>query len=77
MSRSRALVMAIVALSFLPVARPALAQKQTLVDAIGAVDYLHGRSSVRVGTWAKYRTAGPNMQVDPQEKTTTEQMRVG
>ena len=58
MSRSRALVMAIVALSLLPAARPALAQKQTLVDAIGAVDYLHGRSSVRVGAWAKYRTTG-------------------
>lgn len=60
MSRSRALVMAIVALSLLPVARPALAQRRTLVDAIGAVDYLHGRSSIRVGTWTKYRTTGVN-----------------
>ena len=58
MSRSRALVMAIVALSLLPAARPAAAQKQTLVDAIGAVDYLHGRSAIQVGTWVKYRITG-------------------
>jgi hypothetical protein len=58
MSRSRALVMAILALLLIPAARPALAQKRTLIDAIGAVDYLHGRASIHVGTWARYRTTG-------------------
>jgi hypothetical protein len=71
MSRSRALVMAIVALSLVPAARPALAQKKTLVDAIGAVDYLHGRASVHVGTWAKYRTTGSNATGDTNAYTST------
>ena len=31
------------------------------MDAIGAVDYLHGRSAVQVGAWAKYRTTGANV----------------
>lgn len=58
MSRSRALVLAIVALSLLPAARPAFAQKKTLIDAIGSVDYLHGRSVIQVGAWARYRSTG-------------------
>jgi hypothetical protein len=58
MSRSRALVVAIVALLLVPAARSAFAQKQILVDAIGAVDYLHGRGGLKVGAWAKYRTVG-------------------
>ncbi len=71
MSRSRALALAIVALSLLPAARPASAQKQTLIDAIGAVDYLNGRSSVRVGTWAKYRTTGTTAAGVTDEYTST------
>jgi len=58
MSRSRAPVMAIAALLLILPARPATAQMHTLIDAFGSLDYMHGRSVVQVGAWAKFRTSG-------------------
>ncbi len=54
MSRSRALAVTVVTLLFALSALPARAQELKVVDAVGNVDYVHGRSSIRVGTWAKY-----------------------
>jgi hypothetical protein len=56
MSRSRVLVASIVALLLFLAAPPALTEERvTVVDATGEVDYLHGRSCIQVGAWAKYR----------------------
>jgi len=55
MSRSRALVVTTVMLLLALPALPVHAQEIKLVDAIGNVDYSHGRSSIKVGTWARYR----------------------
>jgi len=54
MSRSRALSMTTVALLLALWAPSVHAEEVKVVDAIGNLDYSHGRSSVKVGTWAKY-----------------------
>jgi hypothetical protein len=55
MSRSRVLVTCLTALFFMLTARSAPAVQNTLIDAIGSVDYTRGRSVIQVGSWAKYR----------------------
>jgi hypothetical protein len=56
MSCSRVLVVSIAALLLILTAPPALTEERvTVVDATGEVDYLHGRSGIQVGTWARYR----------------------
>jgi hypothetical protein len=71
MSRSRALVMTVVALLLILPALPVLAQENTLIDATGNVDYVHGRSSIQVGTWARYHITGLSEQGVTEEYTST------
>jgi hypothetical protein len=55
MSRSRLLIAALAALVLLPAPRPARAQQgPQRIDAIGTLDYAHGRSTIQVGSWVKY-----------------------
>jgi hypothetical protein len=54
MSRSRVLVAFLTALLFALTARSAPAQGTSLLDAIGSVDYTHGRSIIKVGSWISY-----------------------
>ncbi len=54
MSRSRVLVGFLAAALLALTARSAAAQSGQLFDAIGEVDYAHGRSVLQVGSWARY-----------------------
>jgi hypothetical protein len=54
MSRSRVLVAFLAALFFALTARSAPAEEAGLLDAIGTLDYAHGRSIIRVGSWVRY-----------------------
>ncbi len=58
MSRSRVLVALLAILSFVLAARSAPAQGVALLDAIGTLDYAHGRSVVKVGSWVRYHMTG-------------------
>jgi hypothetical protein len=60
MSRSRVLVGFLTALLVALSTRSAPAQVGTLLDAIGAVDYTHGRSIIKVGSWVSYRMTTSN-----------------
>ena len=55
MSRSRVLVTCLAALALALAARSAPAQEGSLLDAIGTLDYSHGRAPLQVGSWVKYR----------------------
>jgi hypothetical protein len=55
MSRSRNLAAPATALLLALTAGPVPAQPpNTLIDAIGTLDYLHGPESIKVGSWVKY-----------------------
>jgi hypothetical protein len=60
MSRSRVLVAFLAAALFALTARSAPAAESTLLDAIGSVDYAHGRSIIQPGSWASYRMTTSN-----------------
>jgi hypothetical protein len=55
MSRSRALFVTVIALLLTLPAFPTPADDIVVIDATGNVDYTHGRSSIQVGAWARYR----------------------
>lgn len=54
MSRSRVLIASLAALLLALAARSAPAQENTTLDAIGTLDYSHGRAPLRLGSWVKY-----------------------
>jgi hypothetical protein len=55
MSRSRVLVAILAAVLLALGARSAPAEQETpILDAIGTLDYAHGRAPLRVGSWVKY-----------------------
>lgn len=54
MSRSRVLVASLAVLLLALAARSAPAQQGSILDAIGTLDYSHGRDPIRVGSWVKY-----------------------
>jgi len=60
MSRSSVLVGFLAALLFALTARSAPAQQGSLLDAIGAVGYSHGRSIIKVGSWVSYHMTTSN-----------------
>jgi hypothetical protein len=60
MSRSRVLIAFLAALLVALTARSASAQNDTVFDLIGSVDYTHGRSIVKVGSWVSYRVTTSN-----------------
>ena len=54
MSRSRVVIASVAALLLALTARTAPAQEGTLLDAIGTLDYSHGRAPLQVGSWVQY-----------------------
>ena len=58
MSRSRILATSVAVLLLAIAARPVHAQKGTLIDAIGMVDYSAGRPGIKVGSWVRYHVTG-------------------
>jgi hypothetical protein len=54
MSRSRVLIAPLVALLLALGARSAPAQQGTTLDAVGTLDYAHGRSIIKPGSWVRY-----------------------
>jgi hypothetical protein len=55
MSRSRVVIASLAALLFALAARSTPAAESALLDAIGTLDYPHGRSILKVGSWVSYR----------------------
>jgi hypothetical protein len=61
MSRSRLLAAPAFALLLALPACPAVAQPaNTQIDAIGTLDYRHGRDKIKVGSWVKYHITSKN-----------------
>jgi hypothetical protein len=54
MNRSRVLAAFFAASLFALAARSAPAQEPSTIDAIGTLDYSHGRSVIKVGSWVRY-----------------------
>ena len=54
MNRSRVLVAFFAVLLLALAARSAPAQEASVLDAIGTLDYSHGRSIIKVGSWVSY-----------------------
>lgn len=54
MSRSRVLIASLAAVLLALTARSAPAQQGSTLDAIGTLDYAHGRAPLRAGSWVKY-----------------------
>jgi hypothetical protein len=73
MSRSRLLEAAVAALLLVLAPRAGLAQPEgQQLDAIGTLDYAHGRSTIHVGTWVKYHVTSRSERGGSDDYTVTQ-----